>query len=201
MIDPRYRALLGVRFSTTTVPKLSTGKFLTCTLHTKRKVVEKSSNVLSTRQLYGCQPKSCQSRQHWQPKSSHHDNLVASKGCQNRHRQIDNLKVHIVVNMTPFWTLFDNLAFCVCRWDGTVGDPTPLICNSVLNNFNTYHSKSLVDPDSWSQEGVHPDYGNTLRPGCRCMDQLWVCNNCLHRRWMNPHILWWLEKRQSMFFI
>ncbi len=32
--------------------------------HTKRKVVEKSSNVLSTRQLYGCQPKSCQSRQH-----------------------------------------------------------------------------------------------------------------------------------------
>ncbi len=31
--------------------------------HTKRKVVKKSSNVLSTRQLYG-----------WQPKSSHHDN-------------------------------------------------------------------------------------------------------------------------------
>ena len=76
-------------------------------LHTKRKVVEKSSNVLSPRQLYGCHSESCQSRQHWQLY------LVLSKGCQNRHRQIDNLKVNIVVNMTPFWTLFDNLAFCV----------------------------------------------------------------------------------------
>ena len=94
-------------------------------LHTKRKVVEKSSNMLSTRQLYGWQPKSRQSRQHWQPKSSHcdnpnwharschDDNLFGLSGCQNRHRQIDNLKVHIVVNLTPFWTLFDNLAFCV----------------------------------------------------------------------------------------
>ncbi len=49
-------------------------------------------------------------------RSCHDDNFVPSKGCQNSHRQIDNLnrlKVHIVVNMTPFWTLFDNLSFCV----------------------------------------------------------------------------------------
>ncbi len=107
------------------------------TIHTKRKVVEKSSNVLSTRQLYGCHSESCQSRQHWQPKcwqtpgphsdilgvvrSCHADNLVPSRGCQNRHRKIDNLKVHIVVNMTLFWTPFDNLWFCVlaatCPYD------------------------------------------------------------------------------------
>ncbi len=33
--------------------------------------------------------------------------------CQNRHRQIGNLTFHIVVNMAPFWTPFDILAFSV----------------------------------------------------------------------------------------
>ncbi len=39
--------------------------------------------------------------------------MVSYKGCQNRHRQIDNPKAHIVVNMTPFRTSYDNLVFCV----------------------------------------------------------------------------------------
>ncbi len=81
-------------------------------IHTKRKVVKKSSNVLSTGQLYGCQPKSCQSRQHWQPKSSHHDNPNLGE-CQNRHRQNDNLTELIVVSVITFWRPYDNFAFCV----------------------------------------------------------------------------------------
>ena len=49
----------------------------------------------------------------WHPESCHDDNLFGLSGRRNRHRQIDNLKVHIVVNLTPFWTPFDNLTFCV----------------------------------------------------------------------------------------
>ena len=49
----------------------------------------------------------------WHPRSCHDDNFFGLSGRRNRHRQIDNLKVYIVVNMTPFWRPYDNFMFCV----------------------------------------------------------------------------------------
>ena len=60
-------------------------------------------------------------RQAWQPKSCHSGNpSLVPCGCQNRHHHCDNLDDPIVVKVTTFSRLFDNLTFCayqfLCQW-------------------------------------------------------------------------------------
>ncbi len=77
------------------------------TIHTKQKVVNELSKLLSPKQLYGCHPKSCQSCQRWQPKSCYQDNpiLVLKGFIYSCHVTILTPLRLSVLLLWPFWQL------------------------------------------------------------------------------------------------